>query len=523
MYSWYHHAEVCYAFLADVSQEIQSPIGGAEFHASRWHRRGWTLQELLAPRVVLFLNNSWEVIGSKHTLVDVLAKATGIERDILIHQKPLEEVSVATKMSWAVHRETTRVEDEAYCLMGIFGVYILPAYGEKGFAFVRLQEELLRRNPDQSLFVWGTFLRNVTLRPTAPSDSTTVSSLATIHSRSAQHCLLASSPKDFRFSRDVSLMSPGEIDEFSKRLRLTAPSDFTPTAHGIRATFPLYRCVVDASGIFAVPCLALLPCKNLDGDILALLLHPQSHHSSSAFFIGTQVSTTSGPKEISISSHSSARIVALPLNSVRDMLVEHRLLYIPYPRLLQDSVQERDLSIRHMLNAFPRSFNVRLTDWSEALLHLQNYSIYHSLNTHSNSPLSYSKCIRISRPTQRRDLEDESEDEFIEICIRRCPCSRGRFLRVDVQSSTFPSTPPEDAHSARHSTGHPAHIVSWVFRSGTAMKTFQLNNVQDITITLTILGDIRPTAPDITLQLGIELTPSHIVPLSHCESLELVL
>ncbi|TKA79473.1 hypothetical protein B0A55_04217 [Friedmanniomyces simplex] len=57
-------------------------------------------------------------------------------------------------MSWAAHRKTTRVEDVAYCLLGLFDVHLPPLYGEGENAFRRLQEELLRRSNDQSIFAW---------------------------------------------------------------------------------------------------------------------------------------------------------------------------------------------------------------------------------------------------------------------------------------------------------------------------------------------------------------------------------
>jgi hypothetical protein len=55
-------------------------------------------------------------------------------------------------MSWASKRETTRVEDTAYCLMGLFGVNMLPLYGEGRKAFMRLQLEILRMSDDESIF-----------------------------------------------------------------------------------------------------------------------------------------------------------------------------------------------------------------------------------------------------------------------------------------------------------------------------------------------------------------------------------
>ncbi|KAF5345554.1 hypothetical protein D9758_012002 [Tetrapyrgos nigripes] len=55
MYSYYQHSEVCYAYLTDV---YKLKDGSARdlmprFWSSGWFQRGWTLQELVAPRNVL--------------------------------------------------------------------------------------------------------------------------------------------------------------------------------------------------------------------------------------------------------------------------------------------------------------------------------------------------------------------------------------------------------------------------------------------------------------------------------------
>ncbi|KAL1948809.1 hypothetical protein VTO73DRAFT_10615 [Trametes versicolor] len=124
------------------------------FLSSRWHTRGWTLQELIAPRTVIFLSSGWNLLGSKLTLAKLIEQATGVDRDILTHTKSSSDVSVAQRMWWASGRKTTRLEDEAYCLMGLFGVNLPTIYGEGRRAFIRLQEEIYRTIPDQSIFAW---------------------------------------------------------------------------------------------------------------------------------------------------------------------------------------------------------------------------------------------------------------------------------------------------------------------------------------------------------------------------------
>ncbi|TBU47153.1 heterokaryon incompatibility protein-domain-containing protein, partial [Dichomitus squalens] len=149
MFRWYRDASVCYAYLADDPRAENSA-----FRHSRWFRRGWTLQELIAPPVVVFLSLDWRFLGTKASLSRVVEAVTGIDRPVLLHRMRLDEVSVARRMSWAAERRTTRAEDEAYSLLGIFDVNMPTLYGEGRRAFVRLQEEIMKRIPDQSLFTW---------------------------------------------------------------------------------------------------------------------------------------------------------------------------------------------------------------------------------------------------------------------------------------------------------------------------------------------------------------------------------
>ena len=97
-------------------------------------------------------------------MADLIEEITHIDCAVLTHKKPLAEESVAERMRWAAGREATRVEDEAYSLLGIFGITMSTLYGEGQYAFQRLQEEILRRIPDPTLFAWGA------CRPLSPKD-----------------------------------------------------------------------------------------------------------------------------------------------------------------------------------------------------------------------------------------------------------------------------------------------------------------------------------------------------------------
>ncbi|KAE8373697.1 hypothetical protein BDV26DRAFT_300924 [Aspergillus bertholletiae] len=160
MFRWYKEATVCYAYLTDVtvkSIEISNPHMGSEFPTSRWFQRGWTLQELLAPRNILFYNSTWTFLGSKKDIkmLRLIEKATGIRRSFLRGTQELIDASIAQRMSWASRRITKRKEDIAYCLLGIFDITMPMIYGEGDRAFIRLQEELIKKTRDDSIFAWG--------------------------------------------------------------------------------------------------------------------------------------------------------------------------------------------------------------------------------------------------------------------------------------------------------------------------------------------------------------------------------
>lgn len=123
----------------------------------RWVTRGWTLQELIAPSRAHFYFSDWRYVGSKNDerFIRYLHQITGIERGILAGEVTVAQVSVANRLKWASRRKTSRPEDIAYCLMGLFDVNMPLLYGEGGRkAFLRLQEQILTTIDDQSIFAW---------------------------------------------------------------------------------------------------------------------------------------------------------------------------------------------------------------------------------------------------------------------------------------------------------------------------------------------------------------------------------
>lgn len=151
MFYWYRSSAICFAYLSDL--QATKP-GSPQLHKCRWFTRGWTLQELIAPRKIEFYDAKWNMIGTKKSLEDRLYRITGISKEVLREGKLMTTVPIAKRMAWASSRETTRIEDTAYSLMGIFNVNIPLLYGERENAFQRLQEEIVRTTHDSTIFAW---------------------------------------------------------------------------------------------------------------------------------------------------------------------------------------------------------------------------------------------------------------------------------------------------------------------------------------------------------------------------------
>lgn len=164
MYQWYGGARECYVWLDDYRSEDPRSLVDC-----KWFKRGWTLQELLAPACVVFFTAQWDVIGHKHyeykgpcwcqgraqtgsnaigwgpNLVPQLASITGITADCLSMKLPTKDQSIATRMSWASARLTTREEDRAYSLLGLFGINMLRRRQPRLPALARRNQQNERR------------------------------------------------------------------------------------------------------------------------------------------------------------------------------------------------------------------------------------------------------------------------------------------------------------------------------------------------------------------------------------------
>ena len=213
MFRWYRNAAVCYAYLCDVPPDDDPADASSKFPSSRWFKRGWTLQELLAPSDVRFYNSEWGSLGSKNTLCPIISDITTIPRLFLLGLESMQDASIAQRMSWAASRVTTRKEDSAYCLLGIFGVTMPMIYGEEDAAFGRLQAAIMDKYRDDSMLAWG--LSTTDSPPAEPPSSASAGALA-------------HSPKSFANSGDVVprlhyAVSKDSIEVHGPYLQLSLP------------------------------------------------------------------------------------------------------------------------------------------------------------------------------------------------------------------------------------------------------------------------------------------------------------
>ncbi|KAJ4286207.1 hypothetical protein N0V88_008070 [Collariella sp. IMI 366227] len=313
MYRWYSEAHICYAYMSDVALDTQSYETGSStiqnaqqkedsessrpslhtipsilrdydklprtFENSRWFTRGWTLQELIAPPIVEFYTKDWGEIGTKFSLRRVIKKITGIDIRVLEGADPTT-CHVAERMSWAANRQTTRIEDAAYCLLGIFKVHMPLIYGEGHRAFYRLQKEIMKTTEDYTMLAWGLskYLSNKHhwkgIQPNKLEDPRRP---------------LADSPNDFELhNRDVwtySRLIPDDGNTMAARI--SSSMDDTPpliTSRGLRVSLLLKPSRVQPGDILAyINCRTTKPGTPMDGLLTPVCLVLRRQENSSIY------------------------------------------------------------------------------------------------------------------------------------------------------------------------------------------------------------------------------------------------
>ena len=472
-YAWFHNATLCYVYLKDVPKLDDPRAPESAFRRSPWFTGCWTLSDLVAPREIVFLSQEWEVIGTKEDLADLIEDITGIDRDILTHNKAVHEVSVAERISWAMNRSSRRAEDHAYCLLGLFDITMTYQYGEGGErALRRLLTKVLRRNPkDHGLDAQESNDRTPSLVHSilAEQRSTSPGTLRPSHS---SRTLLAQSPSAFALSGNIR--SIPRIPDFCDRLETLISTrlslhhtEYTPFPCGIHAKLRLIT-LPRSTGLEGVGTdttqfqwyLALLSCERTSGtqgpSLLARLCYSPSHSSP----LGPEPLTLhvgefirlgdSSPPGMLRSWHEESLISLLkddfePLGPL-SIQPEVASVCIPHPQHPPRFHTKLD-----MFDSIPRDSvtKVMIPRWTKAALHEHGYQIDNS----GGSSLSQTSTVALhctSMPLIMY-LKKHGEEAAILLPVRPHPLARyqrgwivddeegtTRTLRCSVVPSTNP-------------------------------------------------------------------------------------
>ena len=267
MYRWYGNARVCYAYLHDVDGSSFPTWNGEKYPKSNgwpeWFSRGWTLQEMIAPRNLQFFNKDWQPIGNKKTLSGTLERITKVPEHILADGLEGNRPCVAQIISWAVNRTTTRVEDRAYSLMGLLDVNMPMLYGEGKKAFLRLQLEIIRSSNDQSIFAWGSLSPGVRFGSILADDPSFF-----------EGCARTELQNYDKFMENFPELSSTNADHFGV---------FPITNRGIQIWMPLH-CYRSSNTVFK----AYLPCLDAWGNPVSidLVLYKSDYYRCSSWWSG---------------------------------------------------------------------------------------------------------------------------------------------------------------------------------------------------------------------------------------------
>ncbi|KAF2767922.1 HET-domain-containing protein [Teratosphaeria nubilosa] len=156
MFTWYHSATICHVYLGDFQCTIATAnLDNDSFRRCRWWHRGWTLQELFAPCAVSLWDQKWNYLGMLEDIAELAPEITHVDLDVLLGITLPADVCIARRLSWAASRKTTRLEDEAYALLGILNINMPVIYGEGRGAFQRLQEIIMRKSSDLTILAWA--------------------------------------------------------------------------------------------------------------------------------------------------------------------------------------------------------------------------------------------------------------------------------------------------------------------------------------------------------------------------------
>ncbi|KAI0706288.1 heterokaryon incompatibility protein-domain-containing protein [Cerioporus squamosus] len=513
MYKWYSSASQCYAFLHDVDDDDDPHAPDSQFRKSVWFTRGWTLQELIAPPMLVFLTQNWTTIGTKHGMAPIVSQVTGVDIGILQGTDSLDTVSVARRMSWASARFTTREEDEAYSLMGLFGIHMPTIYGEGRHAFIRLQEEILKQFPDDTLFAWGD---RFILRQPRDLDY-----LAFHTTMPPEHDgrLFAPSPESFQFAGDLRPISEASLTQRlgMEGAPLHRPPTYSLTRYGVQAELPILHSPVTKLGF-------MLCVDHLD-RLVALILRPPTdfncqpspRHRRDMLHVGARAAATLTSQNL-----TSYRLVVLTASTLKEMAQTWELsisgAHIPQRGSLLNPCPPRE----GLSHPFPHrgKCSVLIPSWCKSALHKRGYTVQKMVvdQAENESPSHWIKwCCRrhmfvLSHPGGALSIMVGYCGYCGPIEAQRLPDTKVWSLRMQVRSCpgpcspTMPPSPEALVFEPHPPTEHSLdHVQRWPrTEDGKAYMEYLMRGPDD-TLQVMRLSVIFPASPrDLVLTLEID-------------------
>ena len=522
MFNWYRYSSVCYAYLHDYQ-----PLNPRNINSIRsvWFNRVWTLQELLAPSAVLFFDSDWNPIGTKHTLARSIMDVSRVDYEVLTFKRALKDVCVARRLSWAATRKASRPEDAAYSLMGLFSVNMTTMYGEGGTrAFTRLQEEILKHIPDQTILFWGP-----SFDPRAYKDMIDVGSEDAyspgIPQLSHNHCFLAPFSAEFysTTTADLTKLLPTNFTSLLNLGRDPVYPRYTTTPYGINVRLPILesRHTTHGNRLEATH-FALLACRRGNaesGEIAALLLCRVHNDCSTSEFTVGAIQKSPNSSQASNTHGHYYRTTYIPIVEIKNCAEKGWIkmgdLYLPTALSLGlegDVPSHFDLG-----NIRNDKFDVRVAEWPKTLLQSQGYNVH----TGPTSSITATKLERDHWTAGQPEIiifkEGKRHDDII-VQVGRCYCQYDSrmdgYLAIRVASRTDAdeaSAEPAGTHKANHHT-HIGRSNHWMLHSGVASREFR-NIPGDFILRVTFTFD-RDIATGTGYELAFEVRDNRELPSS---------
>jgi hypothetical protein len=438
MFAWYKDSQRCYAYLSDVSAAHMI----LDFPASRWFTRGWTLQELLAPRDLIFYDREGIELGTRYKNAEWISTITRIDSDALSGEREtpnrLGSFCAAKRMSWASDRQTTRAEDMAYCLLGLFDVQMPLLYG------------------DDSIFAWG--LKPEMDHPLGLVPDTLKKEMHEMESGVLLSSLLASSPKDFvncaMLEYGANLTSPFTLTNIGLQIRLPVVPVFQPDdplySKAYRGWIGLLSCSTGSRSKF-VGVLLLLGNANDESSTVAT----RARYRAGTFYYNTLVVGSRAASRSSLKTLTIARFDES--GRKRGRYFSHPLSYRQI--VVNESVALRDMGY-HVKNG--TGWNIAQSTWNpynptwnpkSMILTIEGRNIFRDLLefcfepswTRQDTAFTVFMCTISSRAIARegkffsrddkRGFYDHLEHNFLSDEMENVviPDRQGKFFRVSVE------------------------------------------------------------------------------------------